>query len=160
MKFQQRLPHNFKEQLLFMAVISVISVNLIAPLITGLEIGFSLQHWQQVLHQIPLLWVVDICLVFLTQKPAEMLASKILRDHDNSFEATMIITALCNVFLMSLVLTIVGTWVGTGQITSDPIVHFAAKWPRNFTVAFIIEAFVAQPIARSVIAVHHRLEAN
>lgn len=50
LKFQQRLPHNFKEQLLFMAVISVISVNLIAPLITGLEIGFSIQHWQQVLH--------------------------------------------------------------------------------------------------------------
>lgn len=50
LKFQQRLPHSFKEQLLFMAVISVISVNLIAPLITGLEIGFSIQHWQQVLH--------------------------------------------------------------------------------------------------------------
>ncbi|WP_263862535.1 hypothetical protein [Levilactobacillus enshiensis] len=31
MKFQQRLPQNLRETILFMAIISLISVNLIAP---------------------------------------------------------------------------------------------------------------------------------
>ncbi|MFD0896840.1 hypothetical protein [Loigolactobacillus binensis] len=155
MKFQQRLPQSFKETLLFMAVISIISVNLIAPVITGLEIGFSFAHWAQVLQQLPLLWLAVILLVVLTQKPAQFLAGKFLKQQQNSFEATMLVTALCNVFLMSLVLTILGTWIGTGAITTEPIMHFFNKWPRNFTIAFIVEAFIAQPIARSVMAWYH-----
>ncbi|WP_423363014.1 hypothetical protein [Mycoplasma sp. P36-A1] len=155
MKFKQRLPHSLKETVLFMAIISILSVNTIAPIITGLEIGFSFDNYKAVLHQIPLLWIFVIIMVILTQKPTQFLVSKILKDHDNSFEATMIITALCNVFLMSLVLSVVGTWIGTSSISIDPIVHFFEKWPRNFTIAFIIEAFFAQPIARSVMARYH-----
>lgn len=138
-----------------MTVISLLSVNIIAPLITGLEIGFSFDHWVRVLHQIPLIWICVIVLVVLTQKPAQILAKPILGNHQNSFEATMLITIMCNVFLMSLVLTVVGTWIGTGAITTDPLVHFFNKWPRNFTIAFIVEAFVAQPIAWSIMAWLH-----
>lgn len=156
MKFQQRLPQSFKETLWFMAIISVLSVNIIAPLITGLEVGFSLAHWHQVVQQIPLLWLAVITLVVLTQKPAQFLAGKILGQQENSFAATMLITALCNVFLMSLVLTVVGTWIGTGTVTLAPIRHFFGKWPRNFTIAFIVEAFIAQPIARTIMAWRHR----
>ncbi|KRK37193.1 hypothetical protein [Levilactobacillus parabrevis] len=155
MEFQQRLPQNLRETVLFMAVISVISVNIIAPIITGLEVGFSLNHWIMVLHQIPLLWVSVIILVVLTQQPAGKLASYFL-DRQSGFRSAMLITTMCNVFLMSLVLTILGTWIGTGQMTLDPIVHFFAKWPRNFTIALIVEAFIAQPIARSVMALGSR----
>ncbi len=48
----------------------------------------------------------------------------------------------------------------TGQITTDPIIHFVVKWPRNFTIAFIIEAFIVQPIARFVMANVHRFATN
>ncbi|GAB6093096.1 hypothetical protein [Furfurilactobacillus curtus] len=155
MEFQQRLPHSFKETVLFMLVISVLSVNIIAPLITGLEIGFSMSHWLGVLQQIPLLWLFVIALVFLTDKPSGQLANLIL-EPGTSFKATMLIRAMCQVFLMSLVLTVLGTWIGTRQITMAPINHFFQIWPRNFTIAFIVEGFIAQPIARSVMAFYHR----
>ncbi|WP_175279707.1 hypothetical protein [Secundilactobacillus collinoides] len=44
MSYTQRLPQTGKETVLFMGIISLISVNLIAPVITGLEVGFSLAH--------------------------------------------------------------------------------------------------------------------
>ncbi|WP_125591074.1 hypothetical protein [Companilactobacillus jidongensis] len=155
MEFQQRLPHNLRETIIFMAIISIISVNIIAPVITGLEIGFSISHYLMVLKQLPLLWLSVIILVVATQKPAEKLGSYFL-DNNSSFRSTMFINAACNVLLMSLVLTIVGTWIGTGNITMDPIVNFFAKWPRNYTIALIIEAFVAQPIARGAMSLMHR----
>lgn len=141
---------------LFILVISFLSVNIIAPIVTGFEIGFSFEHWGQVLHQIPLMWLCIIIFVLLTQKPAEFLAHKFLKDNENSFEVTMLTTALCNVFLMSVVMTVVGTWVGTAHISTEPLIHFFEKWPRNFTVAFIVEAFIAQPIARNVMSLIHR----
>lgn len=155
MEFQQRLPQSLKETVLFMAIISILSVNIIAPVITGLEIGFSMAHWSAVLAQIPLLWVFVVALVLITQKPAGKLANAILTNQQNSFKVTMIINTLCQVFLMSLFLTVIGTWVGTQSITADPFIHFFEKWPRNFTIAFIVEGFIAQPIARSVMAVYH-----
>ncbi|SOB40903.1 conserved hypothetical protein [Latilactobacillus sakei] len=65
MLFVKRLPQNFKETLLFIAVISILSVNLIAPLITGFEIGFSWQMWQATLRVIPFIWVAVVVLVVL-----------------------------------------------------------------------------------------------
>lgn len=41
MLFRMKLPQNKKETVLFMFLISIISVNIIAPVITGFEIGFS-----------------------------------------------------------------------------------------------------------------------
>ena len=155
MEFQRRLPQNLRETVLFMAIISVISVNLIAPVITGLEIGFSVQHWAAVMPQLPLLWLSVIILVVLTQQPAAKMAGWFLGEQP-SFRAAMLITAMCNVFLMSLVLTIIGTWIGTGQVTMTPVTHFFSKWPRNYTIALIVEAFIAQPIARWVMARLHQ----
>lgn len=160
MEFQKRLPQNLKETALFMLIISLISVNLIAPIITGLEIGFSLAIWQGVLQQLPILWPVVILFVILTQKPAEKLASFFLENEQNSFKATMLIHAVCNVFLMSLVLTILGTWIGTQNISLDPFFHFFEKWPRNFAIALFVEAIIAQPIARSVMAFVHERTAS
>ncbi|WP_125675193.1 hypothetical protein [Companilactobacillus keshanensis] len=155
MEFQQKLPQNLRETIVFMAVISIISVNLIAPIITGLEVGFSVDHWIMVLRQLPFIWISVIILVVLTQKPAEKMASWFL-DQNAGFRSTMMITAMCNVFLMSIVLTVLGTWIGTGSVTIDPLVHFFEKWPRNYTIALIVEAFIAQPIARLVMSFFHR----
>ena len=49
----ERLPHGKKEFALFIAVVSVLSVNIIAPLITCFEFGFSLAVWADVLTVIP-----------------------------------------------------------------------------------------------------------
>ena len=82
MDFYMKLPRNKKEFALFMAVISIISVNIIAPLITCFEAGFHLSVWGDALRVIPFIWCSVIALVLLTYKPAEWMTSKIINKND------------------------------------------------------------------------------
>lgn len=154
MEFYMKLPRNKKEFALFMAVISIISVNIIAPLITFFEVGFHMYVWADTLKVIPFIWVAVIILVLLTYKPAEWLTSRFVQEGD-SFKSHIIINILCTVFLMSIFLTIIGTWIGQRHISMEPIVMFFYKWPRNFAISFFVESCIAQPIARFVILKLH-----
>ncbi len=150
-----KLPRNKKEFALFMAVISVISVNIIAPLITGFEVGFSLNMWTDTLTVIPFIWIAVIATVLITYKPAEWLTSRIVREGD-SFGSHVTINILCTVFLMSILLTVIGTWIGTRHISLEPIRLFFHKWPRNAAISFFVEACIAQPVARLVMLKMHQ----
>ena len=154
MEFFMKLPRNKKEFALFMAIISVISVNIIAPLISCFEMGFHMYIWADTLTIIPFIWLSVIALVILTYKPAEWLTSKYVHK-DDSFNSHIIINILCTVFLMSIFLTVIGTWIGTRHISIDPIRAFFYKWPRNFAISFFVEACIAQPIARFVMLKMH-----
>jgi len=156
MDFYKKLPRDKKEFALFIIVISLLSVNIIAPVMTCLEFGFSISTWANALKVIPLIWLSVIALVLLTFKPAEWLTHRIV-DRQDSFGAQVTVNILCTVFLMSIFLTVIGTWIGNGRLSWDPIRLFFYKWPRNFTVSFAVEALVAQPFARVVmVKVHHR----
>lgn len=155
MEFFMKLPRNKKEFALFLAIISLISVNIIAPLITCFEVGFSLQTWGNAMRAVPLIWPCVIALVLLTYKPAEWLTGKITAKGD-SFRVVMIVNALCTVLMMSVFLTVLGTWIGCRSVTMEPIRHFFFKWPRNFAVAFGVELLIAQPIARLVLYKLHQ----
>lgn len=155
MEFYMKFPRNKKEFILFMAVISIISVNIIAPLITCFEIGFSIQTWKMTYRVIPFIWISVIILVLLTHKPAEYMTSKII-DEKDSFNSHVIINILCNVFLMSIFLTIIGSWIGSMKISMEPIINFFYKWPRNFAISFAVELLIAQPIARFVMLKFHQ----
>ena len=155
MDFHMKLPRNHKEFPIFIAVISILSVNIIAPLITCFEFGFHLSVWLDVLKVIPFIWIGVVVLVLITFKPAEWLTSKIIHKND-SFNAYIVVSILCTVFLMSIFLTVIGTWIGTGQITTEPIRLFFYKWPRNFAISFGVELLVAQPIARLVMLKYHQ----
>jgi hypothetical protein len=155
MEFYMKLPRNKKEFTLFMGVISIISVNIIAPLITCFEIGFHLHVWAEVIRIIPYIWISVIALVLLTYKPAEWLTSRIV-EKDDSFGAHIIVNILCSVFFMSIFLTVIGTWIGSGNLDMEPILRFFYKWPRNFAISFAVEALVAQPIARLVMLKLHQ----
>ena len=155
MEFYLKLPRNKKEFIIFMLVISIISVNIIAPLITCFEIGFSFKVWGEVLKVLPFVWISVIILVLLTHKPAELLTNRII-DKNDSFNAHIIVNVLCNVFLMSIFLTIIGTWIGSKHISFEPIKNFFYLWPRNFTIAFAVELLIAQPIARQVMVIIHK----
>lgn len=158
MEFHLKLPRNKKEFILFMAIISVISVNIIAPLITCFELGFRLQTWANALKVVPFIWMAVVALVFITYKPAEWLTNKIIEQGD-SFNAHILINILCTVFLMSIFLTVIGTWIGTGHVNIDPIRMFFYKWPRNAAISFFVEACIAQPVARAVMAhLHNRID--
>jgi len=154
MDFHMKLPRNGKEMALFMLIISVISVNIIAPLITCFEFGFSLTVWRNVLAVIPFIWMSVIALVLLTYRPAEWLTRKIVREGD-SFNAVMLANILSTVFLMSIFLTVIGTWIGSRSVSTEPLRLFFFKWPRNFAISFAVEALIAQPIARRVLYTLH-----
>jgi hypothetical protein len=157
MDFYMKLPRSKKEFALFMAVISIISVNIIAPLITCFEVGFHLYVWADAIRIIPFIWICVIALVLITYKPAEWLTFRIVEEGD-SFHSHIIINILCTVFLMSIFLTVIGTWVGNRQVSMEPIRMFFYKWPRNFAISFAIELFIAQPIARVVMLKMHQIK--
>jgi hypothetical protein len=156
MEFYMKLPRNKKEFALFMAVISVISVNIIAPLITCFEVGFHMYVWANAIKVIPFIWICVIALVLITYKPAEWLTSRIVEEGD-SFNSHILINILCTVFLMSIFLTVIGTWIGNRQVNMEPIRMFFYKWPRNIAISFAVEAFIAQPIARAVMLKMHKV---
>lgn len=155
MEFFMKLPRNKKEFALFMGVISIISVNIIAPLITCFEAGFHLYIWADALKIMPFIWLSVIALVLITYKPAEWLTAKIV-SKDDSFNSHIIINILCTVFLMSIFLTVIGTWIGMRHISIEPIRMFFYKWPRNFAISFGVELLIAQPIARLVMLKLHQ----
>lgn len=155
MEFYTKLPRNKKEFILFMAIVSIISVNIIGPIISFYQTGFSLESYLKVLPVLPFIWICVVALVLITKKPAEYMKSKIVKQED-SFNAHIIVNILCTVLMMSVVLTIVGEWIGSGKITMHPIENFIYNWPRNFAVALAVELFIAQPIARCVMTKLHK----
>jgi len=160
MDFYMKLPRSKKEFALFMTVISIISVNIIAPLITCFELGFNFQVWANTLEVIPFIWIAVVAVVLITYKPAECLTSRIVKEGD-SFSSHITVNILCTVFLMSILLTVIGTWIGTRQISMEPIRLFFYKWPRNAAISFFVEACIAQPIARLVmLKLHQRLDSK
>ena len=131
-----------------MLIISVISVNTIAPIIVGMERGFSKENYLETLKIIPFMWVIVVLLVRLVAGP---LAGRIMprfSGQTDGFNARILLNTLLNVTILSIFLTILGTWVGSKQISLEPFRNFFHSWFRNFGVAFWIELLIAQPIAR------------
>ncbi|BAP85044.1 membrane protein [Paucilactobacillus hokkaidonensis JCM 18461] len=154
MKFYMYLPRDKKEFILFMAIVSLISVNIIAPLITSFEIGFGWQTWKNVLSILPMIWIAVIAMVLLTYQPASWLTGKIVEEQDG-FNAHIIVNILCTVMMMSVILTVVGTWIGQQQVSLESISHFFYRWPRNFAISLGVEMLIAQPIARQILFILH-----
>lgn len=142
------LPRNKREFCLFMAIISVISVNIIAPLITCFEMGFSTSTWAASLRTMPFIWVGVIACVLVTYYPAEWATRRIL-DEADSYNAHILTNTLVTVCMMSVVLTVVAPWIATGGVSMEPIEHFFFRWPRNFAISLFVEGLIAQPIARA-----------
>jgi hypothetical protein len=155
MDFFMKLPRNKREMALFMAIVSVISVNIIAPLITFFELGFHFSVWLNVLRVIPFIWMSVIILVLVTYQPAKWLTSKIVSEGD-SFRAFLCANTVASVFCMSLFLTVIGTWIGSRSVSWEPLRLFFYKWPRNFTISLVVEAFIAQPFARAILFKLHQ----
>ncbi|MCM3091050.1 MULTISPECIES: hypothetical protein [unclassified Cytobacillus] len=145
---EDRLPQNAKEGILFLLIISVISVNTIAPIIVGMEHGFSKETYLETLKIIPFMWVIVVLLVRLVAGP---LAGRIMQrfaGETDGFNARVLLNTLLNVTILSILLTIIGTWIGSKQISLEPFQNFFQSWFRNFGIAFWVELVIAQPIAR------------
>ena len=128
MDFYMKLPRNSKEFALFLGIVAVISVNIIAPVISGFEVGFSLATWRQTLTILPVMLVAVVIFVLLTHMPAEKVAA-ILTEETDSFNAKITITILINVAMMSVLL---GANYGMNeeslyQLTTAAILHDIGK---------------------------------
>lgn len=145
---EDRLPQNAKEGILFMMIISIISVNTIAPVIMGMERGFSKENYLETLKIIPLMWIIVVLLVRFVAGPLVGKVMPKLVGQTDGFNARVLLNILLNVTVLSILLTIIGTWVGTKQISLEPFQTFFHSWFRNFGIAFWIELLIAQPIAR------------
>ncbi|QTN00733.1 hypothetical protein ERJ70_16450 [Sediminibacillus dalangtanensis] len=145
---ETRLPRNGKEFVLFLAIISILSVNLIAPLIMGFEFGFTKDVYMETLQALPFIWTCVVLLVTLVVNPVvEKLVVKFTAPTDG-FNARTLFTILFSVTILSILLTILGAWIGMREISMDPIRSFFTRWPRNFFIAFWVEVLIAQPVAR------------
>lgn len=151
-KFHMRLPRDGREFPLFLLIVSVISVNIIAPVIAMYNTESSVATWLDVLKMLPILWLVVVIMVVITNKPARLIANKIISPTD-SFNAHIMAELLCNVMLMSFVMTLLMNLVlGGASNLSDAFVH---QWPRNFAIAFAVEALLAHPVAHFVMHNYH-----
>ena len=115
----------------------------------------KLHIWADTIKVIPFIWVTVIALVLITYKSAEWLTSRVVKEGD-SFGSHIVINILFTVFLMSIFLTVIGTWIGSRHISMEPIRMFFYKWPRNFAISFFVEACIAQPIARLIMLKKHQ----
>lgn len=70
------------------------------------------------------------------------MTAKITEEGD-SFHAHIIVNILCSMFMMSIVLTVVGTWIGCRRVSMEPIHLFFYKWPRNFAISFAEKSLIA-----------------
>ncbi len=71
-----------------------------------------------------------VSLVILTQKPAGKLKDLIVHPKD-SFRSQITINILCNVFLMSFFMTLIGAWIGEGAIHVAPVSEFSVNGPET-----------------------------
>lgn len=107
----------------------------------------------------PTIWLAVIATVLIAEKPATFLKNKLL-DEKDSFAAQMLGTIIFDVLIISFLMTIIGSWIGTGHITVYPILNLGKIWPRNFGIALFVEALIAQPIARKIITVKHQQQGD
>ncbi|WP_306419002.1 hypothetical protein [Paucisalibacillus globulus] len=157
---ETRVPHNGKEFVLFLAIISIISVNTIAPLIMGFEFGFRKEIYLQTLQILPFVWICVVLLVTLVANPiVSKLVPKFVQPTDG-FNARVLFTILFSVTILSILLTIIGPWIGMREISMEPIRTFFHHWPRNFFIAFWVELLLAQPIARFAMKKLHAYQAS
>ena len=113
---ETRLPQNGKEFALFLAIISILSVNIIAPLIMGFEFGFSKKVYFDTLQVIPFIWICVILLVTLVANPiVNKLVQKFIEPNDG-FNARILFTILFSVTILSILLTVIGSWNGKRQL--------------------------------------------
>lgn len=157
MHLEDRLPQNSKEGVLFMLIISIISVNTIAPIIVGMERGFSVAHYVDTLKIIPFAWIALMVLIRFIVKPLAGRLFNRFSSETDGFNARILLNIVLNVSMISFVMTIIGPWIGMGEINFDTLDHFFPAWFRNFGIAFWVELLFAQPIARAVMkSIHSR----
>jgi len=121
---ETRLPRNGKEFILFLAIISILSVNIIAPIIMGFEFGFTKDVYMETLQVLPFVWVCVILLVTLVANPLVNKLVPLFVKPTDSFNARVLFTILFSVTILSILLTVIGSWIGMREFSLEPLKNF------------------------------------
>ena len=112
--------------------------------------GFSLNSFKTALVAFPLtLLIAYILETFIIGKVNHILLAKFVRK-DDSKNAYILFNGFFIVTMMSLVMTIIGGFLG-GDNLQTIFTEFFIRWPRNFCAAFFLNILVAGPISRFVL---------
>lgn len=150
-------PFNKKEQYLFVFTIAfftsipMLTANLLlsTPVIT-------IDLLWKALIILPCVWLAMLFVFspLIINGLAAKLMKKFTKQTD-SFYAQNITNIFFCVSILSFIFTLVFSFIFHG-FTVDALNDFITNWPRNFMMAFFIELFVAQPMARLVMRSLHK----
>lgn len=158
MNQELRLPHNNKEGLLYGTVICGITALLMTVFNIVLHVQtFNSEVFFIILKLYPLFFVVAMLLEnFVVSHFSHAMIAKFASKKD-SFNAQILFNVLFTVLGMSLLMTVIGDFVGNGFVLKSGMVgRFLTAWPRNFSIVLGIELLIAQPIARKVMMMLHK----
>ena len=92
-------------------VVSIISVNTIAPIIMGLERGFSIENYFETLKIIPFMWIIVVLLVRLVAGSLVGNVKPKFVEQTDGLIARVLLNIILNVTVLLILLTIIGTKV-------------------------------------------------
>ena len=145
------MPTNKKESIVFGICMCVIMVFFMGLLNISIHLGgFSLNSIKTALVAFPLtLLIAYILETFIIGKVNHILLAKFVKK-DDSKNAYILFNCFFIVTMMSLVMTIIGGFLG-GDNLQTIFTEFFIRWPRNFCAAFFLNILVAGPISRFVL---------
>ena len=151
-----RLPRNGKEGFLYGSIICIITVLIMLFLNIGTSVGVNKKSILIILKLVPIIWIVAMLIESLF---IGRLASKLVErfsEPTDGFNAKILFNILFCVTGMSLIMSVLGSMIGSGTISLDPLINLPSHWPRNFCVAFWCQILLAQPAARLVMKKLHK----
>ena len=145
------MPTNKKENIIFGVCICAIMVFFMGLLNISIHLGgFNFNSIKTNLIAFPVTFIIAFILENLViGKINHKLLEKFV-DRNDSKNAYILFNCFFIVTLMSLVMTIVGGFLG-GDNANTIFSEFFIRWPRNFCAAFFLNILVAGPVSRMLL---------
>ena len=145
------MPSNKKEGIIYGISMCFIMVFFMGLLNISIHLGgFNLNSIKTTLIAFPLTFVIAFILENLfVGKINHILLDKFTSKTD-SINAFILFNCFFIVTLMSLIMTIIGGFLG-GDNAKTIFSEFFIRWPRNFCAAFFLNILIAGPISRIIL---------
>ncbi len=154
------MPTNKKEGMIFGICMCAIMVFFMGLLNISIHLGgFDFNSIKTNLIAFPVTFIIAFILEnVVIGKINHKLLEKFV-DKNDSKNSYILFNCFFIVTLMSLVMTIIGGFLG-GDNASTIFSEFFIRWPRNFCAAFFLNILVAGPISRTLLRVIQKNESN
>lgn len=152
------MPTNKKEGIIFGICMCAIMVFFMGLLNISIHLGgFNFNSIKTNLIAFPLTFIIAFILENLVIGRINHKLLEKFVDKNDSKNSYILFNCFFIVTLMSLVMTIIGGFLG-GNNTYTIFNEFFIRWPRNFCAAFFLNILVAGPISRALLRVVQNAE--